>query len=48
MFDIGIFLSTNIDTYNDNFFELLDGVANALDNIDASMQIDSLCFYVTY
>ena len=40
-FDVVIFLSAIIDTYDDNFFELLDGVANALDNIDASMQIDS-------
>ena len=25
-----------VDTYDDRFFEQLDGVANALDNIDAS------------
>jgi len=33
------------NTYNDNFFELLDGVANALDNIDARMYMDRRCVY---
>lgn len=30
------FLNVMIDIYDDSFFEQLDGVANALDNIDAS------------
>ena len=25
-----------LETYNDDFFEALDGVTNALDNVDAS------------
>ena len=27
------------ETYNDTFFEALDGVTNALDNVDASKSI---------
>lgn len=32
-------------TYDDNFFENLTGVANALDNIDARMYMDRRCVY---
>ncbi|XP_064632231.1 ubiquitin-like modifier-activating enzyme 1 isoform X2 [Lineus longissimus] len=31
--------------YNDVFFESLDGVANALDNVDARMYMDRRCVY---
>ncbi|NP_001080185.1 ubiquitin-activating enzyme E1 [Xenopus laevis] len=31
--------------YDDDFFEALDGVANALDNIDARMYMDRRCVY---
>nr|XP_018908645.1 PREDICTED: ubiquitin-like modifier-activating enzyme 1 [Bemisia tabaci] len=31
--------------YNDSFFESLDGVANALDNIDARIYMDRRCIY---
>ncbi|XP_077980547.1 ubiquitin-like modifier-activating enzyme 1 [Glandiceps talaboti] len=31
--------------YNDDFFESLDGVANALDNVDARMYMDRRCVY---
>lgn len=31
--------------YNDKFFESLDGVANALDNVDARTYIDRRCVY---
>ncbi|NP_001171842.1 ubiquitin-like modifier-activating enzyme 1 [Saccoglossus kowalevskii] len=31
--------------YNDDFFEALDGVANALDNVDARMYMDRRCVY---
>ncbi|XP_070558786.1 ubiquitin-like modifier-activating enzyme 1 [Ptychodera flava] len=31
--------------YNDSFFESLDGVANALDNVDARMYMDRRCVY---
>lgn len=31
--------------YNDEFFEQLDGVANALDNIDARIYMDRRCVY---
>jgi len=31
--------------YNDNFFESLDGVCNALDNVDARMYMDRRCVY---
>lgn len=31
--------------YTDDFFEALDGVANALDNIDARMYMDRRCVY---
>ncbi|XP_047102553.1 ubiquitin-like modifier-activating enzyme 1 [Schistocerca piceifrons] len=31
--------------YDDNFFEELDGVANALDNIDARIYVDRRCVY---
>ncbi|XP_078394353.1 ubiquitin-like modifier-activating enzyme 1, partial [Cetorhinus maximus] len=31
--------------YDDDFFEALDGVANALDNVDARMYIDRRCVY---
>lgn len=31
--------------YNDDFFESLDGVCNALDNIDARMYMDRRCVY---
>ncbi|CAN9516154.1 unnamed protein product [Ophioblennius macclurei] len=31
--------------YNDDFFESLDGVANALDNVDARMYVDRRCVY---
>ncbi len=35
--------------YTDDFFEALDGVANALDNVDASKQwplvLVAMCFY---
>ena len=30
------FFLTVLETYNDDFFEALDGVTNALDNVDAS------------
>lgn len=32
-------------TYNDDFFEALDGVTNALDNVDARMYMDRRCVY---
>lgn len=32
-------------TYNDEFFEELDGVANALDNVDARIYMDRRCVY---
>lgn len=32
-------------TYNDEFFEVLDGVANALDNVDARIYMDRRCVY---
>eukprot|EP00128_Syssomonas_multiformis_P002420 Colp12_sorted_trinity150504_noHs@8955 len=32
-------------TYNDDFFESLSGVANALDNVDARMYMDRRCVY---
>ncbi|XP_034942193.1 ubiquitin-like modifier-activating enzyme 1 [Chelonus insularis] len=31
--------------YDDDFFELLDGVANALDNVDARIYMDRRCVY---
>lgn len=31
--------------YDDDFFECLDGVANALDNVDARMYMDRRCVY---
>ncbi|XP_073985038.1 ubiquitin-like activating enzyme 1 [Rhodnius prolixus] len=31
--------------YDDNFFEKLDGVANALDNVDARIYMDRRCVY---
>lgn len=31
--------------YNDDFFEALDGVCNALDNVDARMYMDRRCVY---
>ncbi|XP_043282314.1 ubiquitin-like modifier-activating enzyme 1 [Venturia canescens] len=31
--------------YNDDFFEVLDGVANALDNVDARIYMDRRCVY---
>lgn len=31
--------------YDDNFFEALDGVANALDNVDARIYMDRRCVY---
>ncbi|KAL0158376.1 hypothetical protein M9458_046452, partial [Cirrhinus mrigala] len=31
--------------YDDDFFESLDGVANALDNVDARMYMDRRCVY---
>ncbi|CAG5089375.1 Similar to UBA1: Ubiquitin-like modifier-activating enzyme 1 (Oryctolagus cuniculus) [Cotesia congregata] len=31
--------------YNDEFFEVLDGVANALDNVDARIYMDRRCVY---
>ncbi|XP_028146852.1 ubiquitin-like modifier-activating enzyme 1 [Diabrotica virgifera virgifera] len=31
--------------YNDDFFEKLDGVANALDNVDARIYMDRRCVY---
>uniref|UniRef100_A0A8C5K769 Ubiquitin-like modifier-activating enzyme 1 n=1 Tax=Jaculus jaculus TaxID=51337 RepID=A0A8C5K769_JACJA len=31
--------------YNDDFFQRLDGVANALDNVDARMYMDRRCVY---
>lgn len=33
------------DVYNDDFFEELDGVCNALDNIDARVYMDRRCVY---
>ncbi|KAH8025172.1 hypothetical protein HPB51_004185 [Rhipicephalus microplus] len=33
------------NVYNDDFFESLDGVANALDNLDARLYMDKLCMY---
>jgi len=32
-------------TYNDEFFNSLDGVANALDNVDARIYMDRRCVY---
>ena len=32
-------------TYNDDFFESLDGVANALDNIEARTYMDRRCVF---
>jgi ubiquitin-activating enzyme E1 len=32
-------------TYNDEFFNSLDGVANALDNVEARMYMDQRCVY---
>ena len=32
-------------TFNDEFFEKLDGVANALDNIEARTYMDRRCVY---
>lgn len=31
--------------YDDDFFQNLDGVANALDNVDARMYMDRRCVY---
>lgn len=31
--------------YDDTFFECLDGVANALDNVDARIYMDRRCVY---
>lgn len=31
--------------YDDSFFERLDGVANALDNVDARIYMDRRCVY---
>lgn len=31
--------------YDDAFFEALDGVANALDNVDARIYMDRRCVY---
>ncbi len=31
--------------YDDKFFEDLDGVANALDNVDARLYMDRRCIY---
>ena len=33
------------NVYDDTFFELLDGVANALDNVDARIYMDRRCVY---
>ncbi|KAK6175636.1 hypothetical protein SNE40_014049 [Patella caerulea] len=33
------------NVYTDSFFETLDGVANALDNVDARMYMDRRCVY---
>ena len=33
------------DVYNDDFFEGLDGVANALDNVEARTYMDRRCVY---
>jgi len=33
------------DTFNDSFFEPLDGVANALDNVEARTYMDRRCVY---
>jgi ubiquitin-activating enzyme E1 len=33
------------NTYNDDFFEALDGVANALDNVEARIYMDRRCVY---
>lgn len=33
------------EVYNDSFFEKLDGVCNALDNIDARVYMDRRCVY---
>ncbi|KAH7969257.1 ubiquitin-like modifier-activating enzyme 1 [Rhipicephalus sanguineus] len=33
------------NVYNDDFFESLDGVANALDNVDARQYMDKRCVY---
>ena len=32
-------------TYDDEFFERLDGVANALDNVDARIYMERKCVY---
>ena len=34
------------EVYNDTFFEKLDGVANALDNVDASKLTDVVGTYI--
>lgn len=33
------------NVYDDEFFESLDGVANALDNVDARIYMDRRCVY---
>ena len=33
------------NVYDDNFFDRLDGVANALDNVDARVYMDRRCVY---
>ena len=33
------------NTYDDEFFEALDGVANALDNVEARTYMDRRCVY---
>jgi ubiquitin-activating enzyme E1 len=33
------------ETYNDAFYEALDGIANALDNVDARKYVDRRCVY---
>ena len=33
------------NTYDDTFFHNLDGVANALDNVDARIYMDRRCVY---
>ncbi|XP_015770174.1 PREDICTED: LOW QUALITY PROTEIN: ubiquitin-like modifier-activating enzyme 1 [Acropora digitifera] len=43
--DVQVRNITNCETYNDDFFESLDVVANALDNVDARMYMDRRCVY---
>ena len=41
-FCVSIVLNCTQETYDDAFFEALDGVTNALDNVDASESVITL------